>query len=142
MSATCPDGAISATFLTPLFTFFLVYCFAGISVVCSKYFLPSIDKLAQHYHISDDIVGATFMAIGSSCPEIFISFIDIFFYHNNIGTGTLLGGSIFNMLACNNQFQSFYLKPLIFISSLISHLSSLTSLSLSLSVSSTPSNPL
>ena len=42
--------------------------------------------------------GATFMAAGSSAPELFTSLSDSFFTKNSIGVGTIVGSAMFNIL--------------------------------------------
>ena len=45
-----------------------------------------------------DIAGATFMAIGTSAPELFTSVIGVFISDNDIGTGTIVGSAVFNLI--------------------------------------------
>ena len=49
---------------------------------------------------SPDVAGATFMAAGSSAPELFVSFADnvIATETKSIGVGTIIGSAIFNIL--------------------------------------------
>ncbi len=49
--------------------------------------------LLPHKH-----TGATFMAAGSSAPELFTSVSDAFFAKNSIGIGTIVGSAMFNIL--------------------------------------------
>lgn len=45
-----------------------------------------------------DIAGSTFMAIGTSAPELFTSIFGVFMLNGDIGTGTILGSAVFNLL--------------------------------------------
>jgi len=45
-----------------------------------------------------DIAGATFMALGTSAPELFISLIGVFIAEDDIGTSTILGSAVFNLI--------------------------------------------
>lgn len=38
------------------------------------------------------------MAIGTSAPELFTSLIGVFISHDDIGTGTILGSAVFNLI--------------------------------------------
>lgn len=79
-----------------------VYMFYALALVCDDYFVPSLEKICevrkccrtrlnqpslaanilirassffQRLHLSEDVAGATFMAAGSSAPELFTSVI-------------------------------------------------------------------
>ncbi|XP_051723035.1 sodium/potassium/calcium exchanger 4a isoform X4 [Ctenopharyngodon idella] len=49
-------------------------------------------------HLSEDVAGATFMAAGSSAPELFASIIGVFITHGDVGVGTIVGSAVFNIL--------------------------------------------
>uniref|UniRef100_A0A669F1V4 Solute carrier family 24 member 4 n=1 Tax=Oreochromis niloticus TaxID=8128 RepID=A0A669F1V4_ORENI len=48
--------------------------------------------------LSEDVAGATFMAAGSSAPELFASVIGVFITHGDVGVGTIVGSAVFNIL--------------------------------------------
>lgn len=48
--------------------------------------------------LPSDIAGATFMAMGTSAPELFTSLIGVFISEDDIGTGTILGSAVFNII--------------------------------------------
>jgi Ca2+/Na+ antiporter len=48
--------------------------------------------------LDQDVAGATFMAIGSSAPEVFISLVSIFVSDANPGIGSIVGSAVFNIL--------------------------------------------
>ncbi|MED6248619.1 hypothetical protein ATANTOWER_002783, partial [Ataeniobius toweri] len=52
-----------------------VYMFCALALVCDDYFVPSLEKICERLHLSEDVAGATFMAAGSSAPELFTSVI-------------------------------------------------------------------
>ncbi|KAK6479126.1 sodium/potassium/calcium exchanger 4-like [Huso huso] len=52
----------------------------------------------QKLHLSEDVAGATFMAAGSSAPELFASVIGVFITHGDVGVGTIVGSAVFNIL--------------------------------------------
>lgn len=82
-------------FLVLLVSFYLL------AKVCEKYFVSSLEKIAQKLRMSSDVAGATLMAIGSSAPELFIVLIAVFKAgggYENIGAGTIVGSALFNIL--------------------------------------------
>lgn len=84
-----------------LYSIVLVLAFYLIAQVSDKYFIPSLDSISKKLNISSDIAGATFMAVGSSAPELFIALIAVFHPggHEEIGMGTIVGSALFNVLA-------------------------------------------
>lgn len=78
--------------------FIVVYGFIGIAIVCDTYFEPSLETISTKLKLSPDVAGATFMAMGSSAPELFTSLSDNFITQNNVGVGTIVGSALFNIL--------------------------------------------
>lgn len=78
----------------------LIISFYLLAEVSDKYFVVSLDKLSHRFNMSHDMAGATFMAIGSSAPELFVSIIALIRPgdHENIGVGTIVGSALFNLL--------------------------------------------
>ncbi len=78
----------------------LVVSFYLLAEVSDRYFVVSLDKLSQRFNMSHDMAGATFMAIGSSAPELFVSIIALVRPgdHGEIGVGTIVGSALFNLL--------------------------------------------
>ncbi|RWS24771.1 Sodium/potassium/calcium exchanger-like protein, partial [Leptotrombidium deliense] len=75
--------------------FYMFYCLA---VVCDHYFLPSLEECSQRLNLSEDVAGATFMAAGSSAPELFTAILGVFIAKGDVGTGTIVGSAVFNIL--------------------------------------------
>eukprot|EP00062_Callorhinchus_milii_P013195 gi/632961013/ref/XP_007896520.1/ PREDICTED: sodium/potassium/calcium exchanger 3 isoform X2 [Callorhinchus milii] len=75
-----------------------MYMFYALAIVCDDYFVPSLDKICEHLHLSEDVAGATFMAAGSSAPELFTSIIAVFITKGDVGVGTIVGSAVFNIL--------------------------------------------
>lgn len=44
------------------------------------------------------MAGATFMAAGSSAPEVFISLVGVFVSETSTGIGAIVGSAVFNIL--------------------------------------------
>ncbi|XP_029004574.1 sodium/potassium/calcium exchanger 3 isoform X1 [Betta splendens] len=75
-----------------------IYMFCALALVCDDYFVPSLEKICEHLHLSEDVAGATFMAAGSSAPELFTSVIGVFITKGDVGVGTIVGSAVFNIL--------------------------------------------
>ncbi|GFY49297.1 hypothetical protein TNIN_492771 [Trichonephila inaurata madagascariensis] len=56
----------------------------------------------DHWHgalnVPVDVAGATFMAIGTSSPELYSAVIGSFVTEGDIGIGTIVGSAVFNIL--------------------------------------------
>ena len=70
--------------------------FLGLAIICDDYFVASLEQIVEvkihdslkwltqddrnvkKLQLSDDVAGATFMAAGSSAPELFTSVIGLF----------------------------------------------------------------
>lgn len=77
----------------------LLISFYLLAVVCDRYFVDSLDKIAKKLRMNSDMAGATFMAVGSSAPELFVAIIALFKPGNeSIGAGTIVGSALFNIL--------------------------------------------
>ncbi|XP_026870879.2 sodium/potassium/calcium exchanger 4 isoform X3 [Electrophorus electricus] len=72
--------------------------FLALAVVCDDYFVTSLEKICEKLDLSEDVAGATFMAAGSSAPELFASIIGVFITHGDVGVGTIVGSAVFNIL--------------------------------------------
>ncbi|XP_067877810.1 sodium/potassium/calcium exchanger 3-like [Heterodontus francisci] len=81
-----------------LHVFCAMYMFYALAIVCDDYFVPSLEKICEHLHLSEDVAGATFMAAGSSAPELFTSLIGVFIAKSDVGVGTIVGSAVFNIL--------------------------------------------
>ncbi|KAM3868818.1 sodium/potassium/calcium exchanger 3 [Diretmus argenteus] len=75
-----------------------VYMFYALAIVCDDYFVPSLEKISENLQLSEDVAGATFMAAGSSAPELFTSLIGVFITKGDVGVGTIVGSAVFNIL--------------------------------------------
>lgn len=78
----------------------LIISFYLLAEVSDRYFIVSLDKLSHRLKMSHDMAGATFMAIGSSAPELFVAIIALIKPgdHDAIGVGTIVGSALFNLL--------------------------------------------
>lgn len=96
-SATCdadPGGSGDAVLLLLA----SLYLFVGLAIVCDEFFVPSLELISEKLQLTEDVAGATFMAAGSSAPELFTSVADSFGPKNSLGVGTIVGSAMFNIL--------------------------------------------
>ena len=82
--------------------FGIMYLFTLIYVLCEKYFIESLTFIGDYFGLSEDVQGATLLAIASSFPEFLTSLIGIFIYHDkemsSPGPSTIIGSSMINLL--------------------------------------------
>ncbi|XP_077514385.1 sodium/potassium/calcium exchanger 5-like [Amblyomma americanum] len=76
----------------------VIYLCGVLGYICDDYFVPSLEIIAESLNVPSDVAGATFMAIGTSAPELFSSIIGAFITEGDIGLGTIVGSAVFNIL--------------------------------------------
>ncbi|XP_057696007.1 sodium/potassium/calcium exchanger 5 [Corythoichthys intestinalis] len=74
------------------------YMLLAVSIVCDDYFLPSLEVISERLGLSQDVAGATFMAAGSSAPELVTAFLGVFVTKGDIGVSTIVGSAVYNLL--------------------------------------------
>ena len=74
--------------------------FLGIAIICDAFFEASLEKICEKLKLSEDVAGATFMAAGSSAPELFTSTMSLVSSTatNELGVATIVGSAVFNIL--------------------------------------------
>ncbi|XP_041482492.1 sodium/potassium/calcium exchanger 1-like isoform X1 [Lytechinus variegatus] len=80
-----------------LYAVFVIILFIAIAIICDDFFVPSLEVISETLSLSEDVAGATFMAAGSSAPELFTSVIGVAF-QSDVGVGTIVGSAVFNIL--------------------------------------------
>lgn len=75
----------------------MFYMFIALALVCDEFFVPALEAFVEHYEISMDVAGATFMAAGGSMPELFTSLISTF-DQSEVGFAAIVGSAVFNVL--------------------------------------------
>ncbi|XP_047219617.1 sodium/potassium/calcium exchanger 5 [Girardinichthys multiradiatus] len=76
----------------------IFYMLLAVSIVCDDYFLPSLELISERLGLSQDVAGATFMAAGSSAPELVTAFLGVFVTKGDIGISTIVGSAVYNLL--------------------------------------------
>jgi K+-dependent Na+/Ca+ exchanger-like protein len=74
--------------------------FYALHRVTDSYFVRSLERLSSRLGLTSDIAGASLMAIGSSAPELFTSFLALVkgMELAELGAGTIVGSALFNIL--------------------------------------------
>ncbi|XP_058454190.1 probable sodium/potassium/calcium exchanger CG1090 [Malaya genurostris] len=75
-----------------------IFTFLGLAIVCDDYFVSSLDRICEELRLSPDVAGATFMAAGSSAPELATVVIGVFFAKDDIGISGVIGSAVFNIM--------------------------------------------
>ncbi len=82
-----------------LYVLILIFVFYLLAKICDEYFVSSLDIIAKKWKLSEDVAGATLMAVGSSAPEFFTALIAVMKVGSEqVGAGTIVGSAIFNIL--------------------------------------------
>ncbi|XP_077987801.1 sodium/potassium/calcium exchanger 4-like isoform X2 [Glandiceps talaboti] len=71
--------------------------FIALAIICDDFFVPSLEVISEKLELSEDVAGATFMAAGSSAPELFTSVAGVA-QETDVGVGTIVGSAVFNIL--------------------------------------------
>lgn len=64
----------------------------------SRVLLVGAVGIAEHFGVSDAVIGLTLVAVGTSLPELSISVIAALRRHADVAIGNVLGSNIFNLL--------------------------------------------
>jgi K+-dependent Na+/Ca+ exchanger-like protein len=79
---------------------FLCISFYALARIVDVFFVESLEIISSRLKLSSDVAGATFMAAGSSAPELMVALLALFKVgeQQSIGAGTIVGSAIFNIL--------------------------------------------
>eukprot|EP00038_Savillea_parva_P031630 m.88945 g.88945 ORF g.88945 m.88945 type:complete len:757 (-) comp9776_c1_seq1:103-2373(-) len=80
-----------------LYIVIVIHVFIGIAILADDYFVPSLEAISHKLDLSEDVAGATFMAAGSSAPELFTGLAGAA-VESDVGVGTIVGSAVFNIL--------------------------------------------
>ncbi|CAH8531630.1 unnamed protein product [Dicrocoelium dendriticum] len=75
-----------------------VYMFIGLALLCDDYFIPCLERISEVLNLQPDVAGATFMAAGSSAPELATTLVGVFIAKDDIGLGAVVGSADFNVM--------------------------------------------
>jgi len=80
--------------LTLACTISIAFLFVGLALVCDDYLAPSLERLVKRFHIPHNVASATFLAFGSSAPEICINCVATYRNHVTMSLGAILGSGL------------------------------------------------
>lgn len=80
-----------------LYVVLILIVFVALAIICDDFFVPSLEAISEKLDLSEDVAGATFMAAGSSAPELFTSIAGVA-VESDVGVGTIVGSAVFNLL--------------------------------------------
>jgi len=95
--AKCTKGDGLFALWLCIYIFCIFFLFVAIAIVCDDFFVPSLEVITERLDLSEDVAGATFMAAGSSAPELFTSVAGVG-TESDVGVGTIVGSAVFNLL--------------------------------------------
>jgi K+-dependent Na+/Ca+ exchanger-like protein len=73
------------------------YLIFGLGAICDDFFVPVLEIISDKFQLSNDVAGATFMAAGTSAPELFTNIMGTFVTKSDLGIGTIVGSAVFNI---------------------------------------------
>ncbi len=76
----------------------VIFLFIGLAIVTDDFFVPALERICEQLSLSEDVAGATFMAAGSSAPELFTALLGALWSKDDVGIGTIVGSAVFNIL--------------------------------------------
>lgn len=86
--------------LTPLtitlFIIWLLFLFVILGLTASKFFCPNLSAISSTLHLSHNVAGVTFLALGNGAPDIFSAMAAFSHPHTaGLAVGALFGAGIF-----------------------------------------------
>ncbi|VUZ56028.1 unnamed protein product [Hymenolepis diminuta] len=63
--------------------FAAAYMFLALAIVCDEFFIPCLEVICDVLHLQPDVAGATFMAAGSSAPELATTLVGVLIARRN-----------------------------------------------------------
>lgn len=89
----------------------LLYCFLALAIICEDFFVGSLLKISEYFQLSEDVAGATFMAAGSSAPELISATLGVLVTKSEVGLGVVVGSCIYNTFAICGLSAYYLPKP-------------------------------
>ena len=93
------DEAKELTGLPERLWLMLVWAIGGFAAVLygAELLVSGATTLAKSYRISDEVIGLTLVAVGTSLPELTVSIVAAYRGHSDVCIGNVLGSNIFNL---------------------------------------------
>eukprot|EP00929_Paragymnodinium_shiwhaense_P003358 TRINITY_DN103833_c0_g1_i1.p1 TRINITY_DN103833_c0_g1~~TRINITY_DN103833_c0_g1_i1.p1 ORF type:complete len:426 (-),score=50.64 TRINITY_DN103833_c0_g1_i1:183-1460(-) len=81
-----------------LYPIVMLYCFYLLARICDGHLTTALEFVVEKLQLSEDVAGATFLAMASSAPELFCSIVATFVLVSASGVGNIIGSAVFNLL--------------------------------------------
>jgi Ca2+/Na+ antiporter len=81
-----------------MYPLLMLYMFYLLAQICDSHLTTALEFLVARFKMSEDVAGATFLAMASSAPELFTSIIATFVIASASGVGNIVGSAVFNLL--------------------------------------------
>lgn len=80
--------------------YIVLFIVAGLAclIIGSQVLLSGAVGIAQHFGVSEALIGLSLVAVGTSLPELSISVLAALRRHADVAVGNILGSNIFNIL--------------------------------------------
>ena len=91
-------GALDTAWGVVLYVLIVLYTFVGLAIICDGYFCEALAVIVEVLQLSGDVAGATFMAAGSSAPELFTAIVTTLITGGSEGLGAIVGSAVFNIM--------------------------------------------
>ena len=79
-------------------TYIMLLLSLALLVVGANWLVDGAAAIARRFHMSEYIIGATIVGMGTSAPELVVSVISSVGEHSDIAIGNVVGSNIFNVL--------------------------------------------
>uniref|UniRef100_A0A3P9KDQ9 Sodium/potassium/calcium exchanger 1 n=1 Tax=Oryzias latipes TaxID=8090 RepID=A0A3P9KDQ9_ORYLA len=76
----------------------IMYMFVSLIIICDEFFLPAVGLIMEKLAVSDDVVGATFMAAGRSFPSVLFSLVTVFFTDSRVNLGGVFASGVYRIV--------------------------------------------
>merc|ERR1740139_188956 len=76
----------------------MLYSFYLLARICDGHLTTALEFIVERIQLSEDVAGATFLAMASSAPELFTSLLTTFVVPSASGAGNIVGSAVFNLL--------------------------------------------
>mmetsp|Transcript_460 Transcript_460/g.2040 ORF Transcript_460/g.2040 Transcript_460/m.2040 type:complete len:234 (+) Transcript_460:53-754(+) len=93
----CPESS-EAVWGWGVYPFVMLYAFYILAQICDGHLTTALEFIVDRFKLSEDVAGATFLAMASSAPELFTSIIATCVLESSSGIGNILGSAVFNLL--------------------------------------------
>lgn len=81
-----------------LMALIVMYTFKVLGSICDGHLTTVVQTIVDKLGIPADVAGATFMAMASSAPEVFLTLISTFLMPSSAGVSCIAGSALFNLL--------------------------------------------